>query len=178
MTFPYKIKVDRCIGNCNNITNPYSRVCIPDIIKNISVKVFDLISQQNEIRRLCFHESFKCDCLLNETVCNDKQKWNKDRCRYECLKIEKCDNNYFLNVLIVNVNILIAMLNKKIEMFYHTKIILNKKYESLIESQKSEKIYGLHQKRLHYERQTISYVKFQLSCVSSISIFQFFNKMF
>ena len=43
MTFPYNIKVNRCNGNCNNISNPYSRVCIPDIIKNITVKVFDLI---------------------------------------------------------------------------------------------------------------------------------------
>ena len=50
MVYPYKIKVDRCIGSCNNITNPYSKVCIPDVVKNISVKVFDLISQQNEIR--------------------------------------------------------------------------------------------------------------------------------
>ena len=50
MTFPYKIKVDRCIGSCNNIINPYSKVCVPDIVKNISVKVFDLISQQNKLR--------------------------------------------------------------------------------------------------------------------------------
>ena len=30
---PYKIKVEICIGSCNNITNPYSIVCIPDIVK-------------------------------------------------------------------------------------------------------------------------------------------------
>ena len=33
ITFPYKIKVEICIGSCNNITNPYSIVCIPDIVK-------------------------------------------------------------------------------------------------------------------------------------------------
>ena len=37
MTFPYNIKVNKCIGSCNNITNPYSKVCIPDIIKYITV---------------------------------------------------------------------------------------------------------------------------------------------
>ena len=37
-TFPYNTRVNRCNGNCNNITNPYSRVCLPDIIKNVSVK--------------------------------------------------------------------------------------------------------------------------------------------
>ena len=44
MTYPYSIKVNRCHRNCNNISNPYSRVCFPDVIKNITIKVFDLIS--------------------------------------------------------------------------------------------------------------------------------------
>ena len=40
-----EVVVNKCIGSCNSITNPYSRVCIPYFIKNISAKVFDLISQ-------------------------------------------------------------------------------------------------------------------------------------
>ena len=99
MTFPYKINVDRCIGSCNNITDPYSKVCVPDVVKNISVKVFDLISQQNELRDIEFHESCKCDCLLNETVCNDKQIWDGNNCKCECLKIEDCDNYCCCNVV-------------------------------------------------------------------------------
>ena len=46
MIFPYSIKVNKCNGNCNNISNPYSRVCIPNIIKNVTLKVFDLISSK------------------------------------------------------------------------------------------------------------------------------------
>ena len=34
MTYPYSIKVNRCDSNCNNIKNPYYRVCVPDITKN------------------------------------------------------------------------------------------------------------------------------------------------
>ena len=45
ITFPYNIEVNKCIGSCNSIRKPYSRVCIPYFIKNISAKVFDLISQ-------------------------------------------------------------------------------------------------------------------------------------
>ena len=86
VTFPYKVKVDICIGSCNNITNPYSKVYVRDAVKNICVKGFDLISQQNKFREVQFHESCKCDCLLN-------------KCRRECLKIEKCDNNSFWNVV-------------------------------------------------------------------------------
>ena len=39
MTFPYKIKVDKCVGSCNDVNNPYFKVSTPDILKNISVKV-------------------------------------------------------------------------------------------------------------------------------------------
>ena len=43
MTFPYKIKVNRCVGNCNDKDNPYFKVCTHDIVKNICVKVLELI---------------------------------------------------------------------------------------------------------------------------------------
>ena len=46
MTFPYKIGVDRCIGSCNSKNNPCYKICLPDSIKNISVKSLDLISQR------------------------------------------------------------------------------------------------------------------------------------
>ena len=83
MTFPYKIKVDRCVGNCNDKDNPYLKICLPDSVENISVKVFDLMSRENVLRNVSFHESCKCNCLLNENVCNNKQKWNKNKCRCE-----------------------------------------------------------------------------------------------
>ena len=94
MTFPYKIKVDKCIGSCNDKDNPYFKVSLPDSIKNISVKIFDLISRKN----VSFHQSCKCDCLLDEKVCNNLQKCNKDKCRCECLKIKKCKICYSWNV--------------------------------------------------------------------------------
>ena len=52
MTYPCSIKVNRCNGNCNNISNPYSRVCIPDVIKNINVSIFDLISWRNKTKKI------------------------------------------------------------------------------------------------------------------------------
>ena len=98
MTSPYKIEIHKGIGSCNNISNPYSKTCFPDIINNFSVTVFNLISTQNEITQVSFHESCKCDYLLNEAVCNDKQKWSKDECRYECLKINKYSNGFVWNI--------------------------------------------------------------------------------
>ena len=95
MTFPYKIGVNRCIGSCNDKDNPYLKVCLPDSIRNISVKSFDLISNKNVLKNISFQENCKCGCLLDEKVCNNLQKWNKDKCRCECLKIKKCDIGYY-----------------------------------------------------------------------------------
>ena len=31
--YPFKIKINKCSGNCNNINNPYVKICVPDMIK-------------------------------------------------------------------------------------------------------------------------------------------------
>ena len=60
MLYPFSIKVNRCNGNCDNISNPYSRVCVPNVIKNITAKVFDLISWKNKTKQIKWHKSCKC----------------------------------------------------------------------------------------------------------------------
>ena len=47
--YPFNIKASKCSGNCNNVNNPYVKICVPDIIKNLSVKVFDLMSRTNDL---------------------------------------------------------------------------------------------------------------------------------
>ena len=96
MIFPYDIKVNRCSGNYNNITNPYAKVCVPDIIKNVTVKMFDLMTLTNKTKQVIFHESCKCICRLDPIVCNNKQRWNK--CRCECLINKKCDDDFVWNI--------------------------------------------------------------------------------
>ena len=74
MTFPYYIKVNKSSGNCNNITNPYAKTCVPDIIKNVTVKMFDLMTLTNTTKQVIFHESCKCICRLDLIVCYYKQR--------------------------------------------------------------------------------------------------------
>ena len=38
--YPFSIKVNKCSGNSNDINDPYARICIPDVIKYLNVKVF------------------------------------------------------------------------------------------------------------------------------------------
>ena len=58
--YPFSIKTSKCSGNCNNINNPYAKICVPDVIKDLNVKVFNLMSRTNETRHIEWHETCKC----------------------------------------------------------------------------------------------------------------------
>ena len=32
--YPFSIKTSKCSGSCNNINDPYAKLCVPDIVKN------------------------------------------------------------------------------------------------------------------------------------------------
>ena len=85
--YPFSIKTNKCSGNCNNVNDPYAKICIPDIVKNLNFKVFNLMSLTNETRHIKWHETCKCICRLDEIICNNKQRWNKDKCRCECKEL-------------------------------------------------------------------------------------------
>ena len=58
------------------------------------------MSRTNETRHKKLHETCKCECRLNSIVCNNKQRWNKNKCRCECKElIDKCvcDKGYIWN---------------------------------------------------------------------------------
>ena len=38
--YSFSVKTSKCSGNCNNINDPYARICVPDVIKDLNVKVF------------------------------------------------------------------------------------------------------------------------------------------
>ena len=76
--YPFSIKINKCSGNCNNINNPYAKICVPDAIKDLNVKVFNLMSRTNENRFIKWNEKCKCKCRLDAIASNDKQRWNKN----------------------------------------------------------------------------------------------------
>ena len=50
-----------------------------------------------------WHETCKCKCRLDASVCNNKQRWNDDKCRCECKElIDKgvCDKESKILVII------------------------------------------------------------------------------
>ena len=60
----YSIKVNKCSGSCNNINDPYEKLCVPDVVRNINIKVFHLMSRTNETRNVEWHETCKYKCRL------------------------------------------------------------------------------------------------------------------
>ena len=100
MFYPYSIIINKCKGSCNTINDPYATICVPDTIKNINVKVFNLMSITNEIRYIERHKTCKCKYRLDVSVCNNKQRWNEDKCRCECKELigkEMCDKGFIWN---------------------------------------------------------------------------------
>ena len=48
--YPFSIKSSKCSGICNNISDPYAKNCVPDVVRNLNVKVFDLMTLTNEMK--------------------------------------------------------------------------------------------------------------------------------
>ena len=65
MNLLLSFKTSKCSRSCNNINNPYAKKCIPDVIKDLNVKVFNLMSRTNETMHVKWHETCKCQCRLD-----------------------------------------------------------------------------------------------------------------
>ena len=99
--YPYNVLVNKCSGTCNMLDDPMARICVPNIFKNVNIKVYNFLMRLNETRNVLWHERCKCVCLLNSSVCNSKQIWNSDTCRCDCNEdfagIINCTKGYIWN---------------------------------------------------------------------------------
>ena len=49
--YPFSIKTSKCRGNCNNINDPYAKICVSDVVKDLNINLFNLMSRTNEKKR-------------------------------------------------------------------------------------------------------------------------------
>ena len=82
-----------------------------NIVWYVRIKMFRLIykvfligslflSRTNKTRHIKWHETCKFECRLDASVCNNKQRWNEDKCWCQCKElIDKgvCDKGYAWN---------------------------------------------------------------------------------
>ena len=98
--YSFSMKTSKCSGNCNNINDPYAKICVSDVVKDLNVKVYNPMSRTNETKNIKWHETCKCECRLDAIVCNNKQRWNKNKCRCECKELINkgvCDKDFIWN---------------------------------------------------------------------------------
>ena len=50
--YPFTIKTSKYRGNCNNINDSYAKICVPDLVKDLNVKLFNLMSRSSETRHI------------------------------------------------------------------------------------------------------------------------------
>ena len=81
---PYNVMLNKCSGSCNDLDNPMTKLCVPDITKNANMKVYNLLMQANETKHVLWHETCKCICQSTSAVCNSKQIWNSETCSCDC----------------------------------------------------------------------------------------------
>ena len=79
--YPFSIKTSKCSGSCNTINDPYAKICVSDVAKDLNVKVFNLTSRTNKTKHIKWHETFKRKFRLDASVSNNKQRWNDDKCQ-------------------------------------------------------------------------------------------------
>ena len=72
-------------------------MCVHNAIKNLNVKVFNLMSRTNETKHIKWHETCKCKCGLDGSVCNNKQRWNHDKCK-ELIDKGVCNKGFIWNL--------------------------------------------------------------------------------
>ena len=71
--YPYNVLVNKCSGSCDTINNPMVKLCIPAIVKRVNMQVYNFLMMLNETLNVLWHERCKCVCILNSSVCNNKQ---------------------------------------------------------------------------------------------------------
>ena len=111
------MQIFRLIKILSNFTNALDCISMnqeckvrPGIISiNSNKNSRTIMSRTNETRQIKWHKNCKCICRLNRIICNNKQKWNKDKCRCGCKKlIDKMSaiKDMFGIQVIVNVSVI------------------------------------------------------------------------
>ena len=90
----FSIKINKCSGSCNKINDPYAKLSVPSSIRDINIKVLNLMSRSNQTRHIEWYKTCKCKRRLDSSVCNNNQRWNENKFRCECKELRnkgRCD---------------------------------------------------------------------------------------
>ena len=63
--YPYAVKLEKCVGNCNTLNDLSNRVCIRNKTEDLNMHVFNMITGTNESKILTKDISCECKCRFD-----------------------------------------------------------------------------------------------------------------
>ena len=63
-------------------------------IEDLNIHVFNIIAGINKSKILTKHVSCECKCKFDGWKCNSDQKWNNNKCWFECQKYHIYEKDY------------------------------------------------------------------------------------
>ena len=71
--YAFMIRLDKCNGGCNVVNHVSAKVCVPSETKSVNVKIFNMITRNNEAKKLVKDLWWHCKCKSDSTACNSNQ---------------------------------------------------------------------------------------------------------
>ena len=62
--YPFTVKLDKCVGSCNTLSDLSNKVCLPNKIEDLNLSVFNMIAGINESKTLTKQISWECKCII------------------------------------------------------------------------------------------------------------------
>ena len=53
--YPYNVVVNKCSGSWDMLDDPMAKLCIPNVIKSVNMKVYNFLMRLNETRNVLWH---------------------------------------------------------------------------------------------------------------------------
>ena len=72
----FRVKLDRCVGSCNNLNGLSNKVCVPNNIEDLTWSILNIITGINELKTSTKHVSCKCKYKFDGRKCNSNQCLN------------------------------------------------------------------------------------------------------
>ena len=60
--YPCNVLVNKCSGSCDTLDDHMAKMCVPNAIKSVNMKVYNFLMRLNETRNVLRHKSCKCVC--------------------------------------------------------------------------------------------------------------------
>ena len=66
--YPFMVSLDRCDGNVNTVEDLLDRICVPNKIKDVILKVLNMIKKINDLKTLIKHISTQNGIMIGVSM--------------------------------------------------------------------------------------------------------------